>query len=56
MSQGIRSFKFEQEKELTNPISLADLPVPLYLVNAIALGNTMPAPFAMFKDAKHSEK
>ncbi|WP_320042384.1 hypothetical protein [uncultured Desulfobacter sp.] len=55
MSQGIRSFKFEQEKELTNPISLADLPVPLYLVNAITLVNTHE-PFAMFKDAKHSEK
>nr|WP_319495438.1 hypothetical protein [uncultured Desulfobacter sp.] len=40
MSQGIRSFKYEEEKELTIPISLADLPVYFDFVRVIALSLT----------------
>jgi hypothetical protein len=44
MSQGIRSFKYEEEKELSIPISLAVLPVYLDFVKVIALG-LADAPF-----------
>ncbi|WP_020589325.1 hypothetical protein [Desulfobacter curvatus] len=40
MSQGKLSFKYEEEKELSSPISLANLPVYLDFVKVIALDNT----------------
>jgi len=46
MSQGMLSFKSEEEKPLSCPISLADLPVYFDLVKVIALGNTI-APLAL---------
>jgi len=46
MSQGMLSFKYEEEKTLISPISLADLSVYLDLVKVIALGNAI-APLAL---------